>query len=68
MCDQGWVQIVKDIETKKLYLCCSECETEWINPENIEKNTCLKFNSFGKYTTPSEKDIENAKWTNYIIP
>ena len=67
LCDQRWVQIVKEIETQKLYLCCKECETEWIDPNNIEENTCLAFNSFGKYTLPDEKEIEEIKWCKYLV-
>lgn len=41
VCEQGWVKIVKEINTDKLYLCCSECEAEWSDPDKIEENTCL---------------------------
>ena len=39
VCEQGWVKIVKEINTDTLYLCCSECEAEWSDPDKIEENT-----------------------------
>lgn len=36
VCNQGWVQIVKEKESGTLFVCCSECETEWSNPEEIQ--------------------------------
>lgn len=32
ICDQGWVEIVKDSKTSQLYAYCTECETEWNDP------------------------------------
>ena len=39
ICNQGWVEIVKEIETNKLFCYCWECESEWDDPARIEKNT-----------------------------
>lgn len=67
VCEQGWVKIVKEINTDKLYLCCSECEAEWSDPDKIEENTCLPFNFFEKYIIPTEEDIKKKGWDKYII-
>lgn len=41
ICNQGWVEIVKDISTETLFCCCSECESEWNTPFNIEKKLVI---------------------------
>ena len=35
ICNQGWVEIVKNRKSGLLYLCCDECKAEWTNPEEI---------------------------------
>jgi len=68
LCDQGWVKIVKEINTNKLYLCCNECESEWNDVTNISEKTCLPFNSYGKYKDPNFEEIQINKWDKYILP
>lgn len=67
MCNQGWVQIVKEIESSNLYLCCSECETEWAKPDDITDTSCLPFESFGKYISPTQDELKLVSWDQYII-
>ena len=66
LCDQGWVKIVKEISSNKLHLCCSECETQWLNPSEILEDTCLPFNSFGTYTNPTISEIKENNWEKYL--
>lgn len=33
ICDQGWVEILKEAKLNKLILCCSECESTWEHPK-----------------------------------
>ena len=65
LCNQGWIIIVKDIQTSNLYLRCAECDTEWINPYKLVKENCLQFNTFGKYALPTEKEIADIGWLNF---
>lgn len=64
ICDQGWVEIMKDIGNKKLVLSCSECE--WENPEDIvvsyeEEEGCENIGS------PTDEEIKRFGWEKYII-
>lgn len=36
ICSQGWVQVVRDVETKELFVMCDECESEWNHPEDVK--------------------------------
>ncbi|GGB27778.1 MULTISPECIES: hypothetical protein [Mucilaginibacter] len=35
-CNQGWVDIIKDSLTSKLFLLCAECDTLWDDPIDVE--------------------------------
>ena len=67
ICNQGWVEIVKDIESEKLFCCCTECETEWKTPYNIDKKTCNSKNEFGLIEDPDFEEIEAIGWDKYIL-
>ena len=67
ICNQGWVEIVKDIRTGTLFCCCDECETEWANPFNIEESDCLSRGSFGQVVDPDDDEIKEIGWDTYIL-
>jgi len=66
-CDQGWVNMVKEISSNKLYLCCAECETQWIKPSKNLENECLPFDTFGKYTNSTIEEIKENNWEKFIL-
>jgi hypothetical protein len=66
ICKQGWVEIVKDQDSKKLFLCCSECETEWLNPEEITSKNGT-HDTFGRIETPLPTEIIKKKWESFLI-
>ena len=66
VCNQGWVEIVKEENTGMLFLCCDECEAEWTNPDEIGipyKGSRFKF---GKIIEPSYDEIVDKGWKNCI--
>lgn len=67
ICNQGWVEIVKDINTQKLFCCCSECESEWDNPININSENANEFEKYGKICNPTIDEINHLDWGKYII-
>ena len=67
ICDQGWIEIVKDIQSGELFCCCSECESEWNDPENITKDSCNKTDMYGQVCDPEESEIALKGWQKYII-
>lgn len=66
VCEQGWIEIVKDKITGKLFLCCSDCETEWRDPLEIKKDNGT-WGSFGMIEEPSDEEILKEGWQKYII-
>ena len=43
ICKQGLLEIVKDKLTKKIFICCDECEAEWNNPEDALKGILTSY-------------------------
>ncbi|PWW17063.1 hypothetical protein DFO73_1347 [Cytobacillus oceanisediminis] len=67
ICSQGWIEIVKDVETKELFLMCEECLSEWEHPNNVTvKNVISEIND-NQVTAPTHKEIRSADWEKYII-
>ncbi len=67
ICKQGWVQIVKEISSGQIYLCCSECDAEWADPSTINENNCLQFNTYGEYIVVSPDEIKAKSWGKYVL-
>jgi hypothetical protein len=59
ICNQGWVNIVKDYTTKEFYFYCEECESEWNILEIISPSNVLPFNSLHRYEYPTEEEVIN---------
>ena len=57
ICNQGWVEIVKDTVSGQLFCCCSECENEWDDVKNISNKTCNKEYRYGCITDPDYEEV-----------
>ncbi len=66
-CNQGWVTIVKEIETQKLFLYCWECETEWNKPQDVKDINIGTHDQYGRIEEPSYEDIQKKNWEGFII-
>ena len=64
VCNQGWVEIVKLIETNQLLCCCGECDSQWSTPDNI--NLMNVVNIQGLVCEPNYYEIDQKGWTQYI--
>lgn len=67
ICEQGWVEIVKDIDTNKLYVLCDECENEWETPMDINKTNAQTEIVNNRVTSPSLEEIKKINWEKYIL-
>ncbi len=67
ICNQGWVEIVKDRTTKKLFVCCSECESEWDSPDNVKSKDLATQDTFGQIDRPNYDEIVQRGWEKYIL-
>lgn len=68
-CNQGWVCIVKDINSGKLYCECGEDFTLWTSPEDYENGVYLPDNRLSgkvKLVNASEEEIILQGWHNPI--
>lgn len=63
ICKQGLLEIVKDKLTKKIFICCDECEAEWNNPEDALKGINGTRNKHGEIEYPNIEDILREKWS-----
>ena len=66
-CDQGWVVIAKDKNTKELFLFCIECELEWDNPEDIKREDCGTSDKYGQVEYPTFEEIFSKSWDKFIL-
>ena len=66
VCNQGWIEIVKEKKTGILFLCCDECEAEWENPKEIGVRGKGSRFKFGKSIEPSYDEMVDRGWKNYI--
>ncbi len=66
VCNQGWVEIVRDSAKKQIYLYCNECETEWSNPKEIrdDNGTHDVFQTCEKVTIT---EVEEKGWQIFLI-
>lgn len=62
ICKQGLLEIVKDENTEKIYICCDECEAEWENPIDALKCQNGTRGKFGKISYPCLEEIQKQKW------
>lgn len=67
ICDQGWIEILKEIPTDKLVCGCDECESGWDSPDNINRSnsTWCVYNK--ECAEPSAEEIENSGWSKYVL-
>lgn len=49
--------------TKKIFICCDECEAEWNNPEDALKGINGTRNKHGEIEYPNIEDILREKWS-----
>lgn len=67
-CNQGWIDIVKEADSNKLFLLCMECDTLWEKPEDIEIARPLVDYHFSGVSIELElKEIEVRGWTDFLI-
>lgn len=65
-CRQGLVEILKEIDTNTLFLCCDECEIEWDSPRDVlNKVNGTRF-KYGSAIQPTSEEIQKKGWMNYI--
>ena len=65
-CDQGWVRIIKDTDTGKLYCECDELFSLWESPEDYENNVYIKDNRLIKSALATEEKIISHGWNKPI--
>ncbi|PKM80589.1 MAG: hypothetical protein CVU89_12690, partial [Firmicutes bacterium HGW-Firmicutes-14] len=66
ICNQGWVEIVKEKDTNELFILCSECETEWDTPNEISVKNGTR-SKYGRVIEPTHEEIINKGWQNFIL-
>ena len=67
VCNQGWIEIVKEEKTNKLFFFCSECESEWENIDDVLNKKGSTQDKYGKITVPDENDIVSSNLDKYIL-
>ncbi len=66
VCNQGWVQFVRDRSKQQIYLCCDECESEWVDPGEIRRDNGTQGLFEGSEDVDIE-DLEQVGWHAYLL-
>lgn len=66
-CEQGWIDVWKNLDTEKLYLHCGECERGYYNPEQLDvDHSFLTLLEDYKAQVATEEDIMKFGWGNFL--
>jgi hypothetical protein len=65
VCDQGWVGIVKQLNSIHLLLQCSECASQWDGFEALQVGIFMEEEV--PVTKPHTEEIKKCGWENYIL-
>ncbi|QKS72320.1 hypothetical protein FLK61_37440 [Paenalkalicoccus suaedae] len=65
LCNQGWIEIVKEKGSEKLLLQCSECVSQWDSVDYIS-NHIFKEDEV-EVIEPTRKEIEKYGWYSYVL-
>lgn len=66
VCDQGWVEVVKECGSKHLFLRCTECEMNWDNFESFSSGMGM-FHKYGLVEDPTVDEVKEIGWDKYIL-
>lgn len=66
ICNQGWINILKDRETEEIFVSCDECESEWDTPESYLNNDVGRFYTHGLANNPECDEVLELGWNKYI--
>lgn len=66
VCGQGILEIVKELDTDKLYVRCDECEAEWDNPADALSNKNGNRNRYGNFEKASYEQVQEKEWLSYL--
>lgn len=67
ICKQGQLLIEKVLLSKKLIICCDECEAEWTKPEDALLGINGSRDKFGKSVNADLSEVSQLGWEQYII-
>ncbi len=65
VCEQGWIEIVKDKSNENLLLQCSECMSQWDSLEDLSSGIFKEDEV--EVIKPVVEEIVNQGWVKYII-
>ncbi|MEK5332834.1 hypothetical protein [Lysinibacillus sp. FSL W8-0992] len=65
VCDQGWIEIVKDEDNNKLLLQCSECMSQWDGINELSEGIFKEDEV--NVIVPDFEEIKKLGWDIFII-
>ena len=66
-CDQGWLEIIKEIATGEFSIVCSECDTQYVSPEDAIHSRNGDLYKGGRAIAPDIEEITAIGWDKYMI-
>lgn len=65
-CNEDYLLITLNEDTKDLYLSCSECEASWKRPEDVNDPSKMFVNPDINASDPTLEDVRKHGWERYI--
>lgn len=65
VCDQGWVEIVKETQNSTLLLQCSECLSQWSTPGALENQEFMEDEV--TVSNPTYDEVKSLGWDKYVL-
>lgn len=67
LCKQGWIWIVKDIKTHKLFLQCQECQLEFDSPTKMIESKARREPCTMDWVVPTIDEVKEMQWDKYLL-
>lgn len=67
ICGQGRQMVVQANLTKKLFVYCEECESEWESPSDIRRIDLATHDKYGSLTFMLVNDLRDHPWFPNVI-
>ncbi|PWK07424.1 hypothetical protein [Tumebacillus permanentifrigoris] len=66
-CNQGWVEIRKEVERGTLFVRCSECLVQWHHPAEAKDLEAGFRNHYQEAVEPTSDEIRAKQWELYLV-
>lgn len=67
LCGQGRQLVARENSTKRLFVCCEECEAEWDSPSDAKAIELATRDKYGASTLVTIDELREYQWFSIIL-